>query len=117
MRFLHFLTIAIICCAVAHELRAQSGNLQPAMIAQGGDSVAAKLHYPEKAKTEKKEAAVQFYCEVNTDGRARHKLVLAEDPSGPFKQAVQKALEKGRFSPAHAGGRAVPVMQVGQSSL
>lgn len=83
------------------------------MIAQGDDSVAAKLHYPGKAKAEKKEAAVQFYCEVGADGIARHRWVITDNNSGPFRYAVQVALEHGRFAPARVGGKAVPVMMGG----
>src|ERR1051325_10289870 len=100
----------LVFCVLSCHLRAQSGDVQPAMVVQGSDSVAAKLHYPAKAKAEKREAAVQFYCEVGADGRARHKLVLAEESAAPFKGAVEKALAQGRFSPAHAGGKTVPVM-------
>src|SRR2546430_1908119 len=110
MRFLQALAVATFYCAVAQPLRAQSGDLQPAMIAQGGDSVAAKLHYPEKAKAQKKDAAVQFYCEVGIDGRARDTIVIAEDPFGPFRNAVEKAIQAGRFTPARAGGKSAPVM-------
>ncbi len=80
------------------------------MISGGSDSVAAKLHYPEKAKAEKKEAAVQFYCEVESDGHARNTLVVATDSYGPFRRAVEKAIQQGRFSPARLNGKAVPVM-------
>ncbi len=109
-RFLQILAIAVIYCAIARDLRAQSGDLQPAMIAQGGDSVAAKLHYPEKAKAEKKEAAVQFYCEVNIDGHTRHRTIIAEDTYGPFYRVVQKAIQQGRFTPARVSGKPVQVM-------
>ena len=80
------------------------------MVAPGGDSVAAKLHYPEKAKAEKKEAAVQFYCEVNIDGHTRHRTIIAEDTYGPFYRAVQKAIQQGRFAPARVGGKPAKVM-------
>lgn len=110
MRFPQSLTVIILVCRAAHGLCAQSGDLQPAMIAQGGDSVAAKLHYPEQAKAQKKEAAVQFYCEVGTDGHARDTIVVAEDPFGPFRKAVEKAIQQGRFTPARAGGKSVPAM-------
>src|ERR1043165_3826950 len=103
-------TVSIVCLFVVQNLCGQSGELQPAMIVQGGNSVAAKLHYPEKAKAEKKEAAVQFYCEVRADGSAWDTLVVAQDSYGPFRKAVEKALQQGRFSPARAGGKAVPVM-------
>jgi len=110
MRFLFALAFAASICVRAHDLCAQSADMQPAMILQGKDSVAARLHYPAKAKAQKKEAAVQFYCEVRTDGETRHRTIIAEDNYGPFRNAVQKALQQGRFSPARVGGKAVPVM-------
>lgn len=85
-------------------------DTQPAMIGQGAGSVAGALHYPPSAKGKKAEAAVQFYCEVGMDGRARHVRVLAEDPRGEFHWAVDQAVRKGRFIPARVDGHPVPVM-------
>ena len=89
---------------------AQGHNFQPAMIGQGPQSVASKLHYPDKAKATKAEAATQFYCEVDESGHARHVMVTSEKQAGMFRDVVQKALDQGRFSPAQVGGKPVPVM-------
>ena len=99
--------VPIIFCGLSI---ASADTSQPAMIGQGPGSVAETLHYPPRAKAEKKEAAVQFYCEVGFDGRARHIRVLAEDPRGAFYQAVHKAVSQGRFIPAKMGGKSVSVL-------
>jgi len=85
-------------------------SVRPAMIASGGGSVAAYLHYPPKAKTAKKQTAIPFYCEVGANGKAA--FIQLFDPKGKteFSQALLKALEDGRFQPAMLGGKAVPVM-------
>ena len=80
------------------------------MIGQGADSFASNLHYPPEAKAAGKEGAVQFYCEVNSDGHARHARVIGEDAKGPFRAMVQQALLKGRFLPAQFGGHATKVL-------
>ncbi len=88
-------------------------DVQPAMIGQGANSVANALHYPPGAKAQKREAAVQFYCEVGMDGKARHVRVIAEEPRGAFRWAVDKAVHLGRFAPAQVNGHATPVMMGG----
>src|ERR1700704_871370 len=108
MRSVRSIFFALITC-LAVSLRAQSGDA-PAMIGSGQDSVASKLHYPSSAKASKKEAAVQFYGEVGRDGHTRHIRAIAEDPRGPFREAVVKALQQGRFTPARAGGKNVAVI-------
>ena len=92
------------------SLRVQSAGLQPAMIGQGPDSVAAKLYYPATAKATGTQAGVQFYCEVTTAGQARHTEIIVGKQLRPFGDVVERALHQGRFSPARAGGKAVPVM-------
>ena len=86
------------------------GNLRPAMLPSGGDSVAAYLHYPPKAKAAKEQAAISFYCEVGTNGKAAFIQVFGPKHTAQFNVAVFKALEIGRFQPAMSGGKAVPVM-------
>jgi len=72
-------SILVFSCAfIALSAGAQAAESQPAMIGQGADSVAARLHYPQTAKALKTEGAVQFYCEVGSDGRSRHVRVMAE---------------------------------------
>src|SRR2546423_15661892 len=92
-----------LLCAAGINLRAQDS--QPAMIGQGPDSVAARLHYPDSAKKSKIEGGVQFYCEVGPDGRARHIRALAESAWSALRFNVKNALEQGRFTPARVNGR------------
>ncbi len=80
------------------------------MIGPGADSFASKLHYPAEAKATGREGAVQFYCEVNSDGRARHARVIGEDAKGPFRAVVQEALLKGRFLAARSDGHVTKVL-------
>jgi hypothetical protein len=108
MRLTRLILFALLA-GWAVDLRAQSDS-QPAMIGSAQDSVAAKLHYPPSAKAAKKEAAVQFYGEVGRDGHTRHVRAIAEDPRGSFREAVVKALQQGRFTPARAGGKNVAVI-------
>jgi TonB family protein len=93
---------------IAARLTAQ--DRQPAMIGQGPDSVGSKLHYPDTAKKSKTEGAVQFYCEVGSDGRARHVRVIAESSWSALRFSVKNAVQQGRFVPAKIGGRPTAVM-------
>jgi len=95
-------------CATGINLRAQ--DLQPAMIGQGADSVAVRLHYPDSAKKSKTEGGVQFFCEVGADGRARHIRVIAESAWSALRFTVKNAMEQGRFIPARVNGRPTSVM-------
>lgn len=105
-------TLVLILSFISLTL-AVAGNTQPAMIGQGTGSVAKALHYPSGAKSQKQEAAVQFYCEVGRDGVARHVRILAEDPRGAFRWAVDRAVHQGRFTPAQVDGHAEPVLMGG----
>jgi len=101
-------TLVLSCCAfVAANLQAQD---QPAMIGQGSDSVASRLHYPDSAKKSKTEGAVQFYCEVGADGRTRHLRVIAESSWSALRFAVKNAVQQGRFIPARVNGKPTAVM-------
>ncbi len=88
----------------------RAADFQSAMIASGGDSVAAKLHYPPKEKDAKKECVVTFYCEVDTEGKAHNVRPYFNKGDDQFKTAVEKALKEGRFIPARVGGKPTPVM-------
>jgi hypothetical protein len=88
----------------------ESANVQPAMLASGGDSVATCLHYPPKAKAKKDEAAIPFYCEVGPDGKAAFISLFGPEDKTAFRVALLKALSIGRFQPAISGGKAVPVL-------
>jgi hypothetical protein len=87
-----------------------SVDVRPAMLASGGDSVAACLHYPPKAKAKKDEAAIPFYCEVGADGKPAFISLFGPDDKTEFRVALLKALSIGRFQPAMSGGKAVPVL-------
>lgn len=80
------------------------------MIGQDKGSVASRLHYPDSAKTSKTEGAVQFYCEVGSDGRSHHVRVIAESSWSALRFAVKNAVQQGRFVPARVNGRATSVM-------
>jgi hypothetical protein len=86
------------------------GNVRPAMIGGGPDSVATHLHYPPKAKAAKDEAAIPFYCEVGATGKAAFISLFGPDDKTQFRVALLKALETGRFEPAMSGGKCVPVI-------
>jgi TonB family protein len=110
MRFSYSVAPVFSLVFACGRVLAQAQNYEPAMIGQGPQSVASKLHYPDKAKAAKTEAATQFYCEVNDRGQARRVMVLSEKQNRPFRDAVEKALNQGQFSPAQVGGKATPVM-------
>ena len=90
---------------------AQAGtDSRPAMITNGGDSVAAHLHYPPKAKAAKVQTAIPFYCEVGADGKPAHLQLYGPKDKAEFRIALLAALRNGRFQPAMSGGKAVPVI-------
>jgi hypothetical protein len=96
---------------VTNSARGQgSADIRPAMLASGGDSVAACLHYPPKAKAKKDEAAIPFYCEVGPNGKAAFISLFGPEDKTEFRAALMKALSQGRFQPAMSGGKAVPVL-------
>jgi hypothetical protein len=80
------------------------------MIGSGGDSFAAQLHYPPKAKAQHQQAAIPFYCEIGTDGKPTHIHTLEYKGKGEFTDTVDHALRKGRFQPAMVDGKPTPVM-------
>lgn len=83
------------------------------MIGQGPDSVASRLHYPDSAKKSKTEGAVQFYCEVDSNGRVHHFRAIAESAWSALRFAVKNAVQQGRFMPARVNGRPTSVMMGG----
>ena len=100
-----------LACVVSNFACAQGCcNVRPAMIASGGDSVAACLHYPPKAKARKDEAAIPFYCEVGANGKPAFISLFGPEDKTEFRVALLKALDNGRFQPAISGGKAVPVL-------
>jgi hypothetical protein len=102
--------VIAVTCVVFKVANAETGSSRPAMIANGTDSVAAQLHYPPKAKAAKIQTAIPFYCEVDASGKPGHLQLYGAKDKNEFRNAVLKALKKGRFQPAMSGGRAVPVI-------
>lgn len=80
------------------------------LVGSGGDSLAGQLHYPDKAKTAHRQAAVPFYCEIGADGKPTHIHTLEYRGQGQFTDIVDHALRKCHFQPAMVDGKAVPVM-------
>jgi hypothetical protein len=101
-----------LCTALvfASSIAWADSGLRPAMITNGSDSVAAHLHYPKKAKAAKEQAVIPFYREVKADGKADHLMLYGPDNQTQFRLALLQALRSGRFQPAMAGGKAVPVI-------
>src|ERR1043166_3089616 len=99
------LFVALIISSTAY-----GASTRPAMVGSGADSFAKQLHYPEKAKTQHKQAAIEFYCEVPTDGKPAHINVTEAKGKSEFSTAVDHALRKGYFQPAMVDGKAVPVL-------
>ena len=85
-----------------------TGPITPALVDQEGDSITHYLHFPKDPEAAKLDGAVQFYCDVTADGvvETTHALIGNNDA---FKDAVQKALDWGRFSPATVNGKRVRV--------
>jgi hypothetical protein len=102
--------LLIVLISVVSNLANAQGNVRPAMISSSGDSVAAYLHYPAKAKAAKEQAAIPFYCEVGANGKPAFIQLFGPKHTADFQIALFKALEVGRFQPAMSGGKAVPVM-------
>lgn len=80
-----------------------TGNVTPAIIEQGPDSVSHYLHFPKDPEAAKRDSVVQFYCDINDEGvvEATYGLVGKDEA---FKAAVQNALDWGRFKPATING-------------
>jgi hypothetical protein len=86
-----------------------TGPITPAIVdQQAPDSIAAYLHFPKDPQTAKLDSAVQFYCDITETGTVEttHALVGKNEA---FKDAVQKALDWGRFTPATVNGKPVRV--------
>jgi Gram-negative bacterial TonB protein C-terminal len=108
--FLRYALLCLVLPLASPSIALADNGLRPAMITNGSDSVAAYLHYPKKAKAAKEAAVIPFYCEVKADGRAAHLMLYGADDKAQFSLALMQALRSGRFQPAVADGKAVPVM-------
>jgi hypothetical protein len=103
-------SVAALAFLIAVEQLQGAEGLRPAVIGGGADSVAAKLHYPPKERDSKSEAAVVFFCEVAANGRAKNIRTYWNKGCNLFGDAVEKALNQGRFVPAMVGGKPTPVL-------
>src|SRR6476620_1951141 len=104
-----FSVAALLFLNEVEQLQGAEG-LRPAVIGGGADSVAAKLHYPPKERDSKTEAVVGFFCEVAANGKAKNIRTYWNKGYNLFGDAVEKALNQGRFVPAMAGGKPTPVL-------
>src|SRR4051812_18666832 len=100
---------SVSACLVTPPIEAAGGGFQSAMIGNGTDSVASKLHYPPKERAANRQAAVVFNCEIRTDGKPSQIAIRCDPKLSRFGDAVDVALHAGRFEPAHVGGQAVDV--------
>jgi hypothetical protein len=85
-----------------------TGSVTPALVNQEADSITHYLHFPKDPAAAKLDGAVQFYCDVTEGGVVEtiHALIGNNDA---FKDAVQTALDWGRFTPATVDGKPVRV--------
>jgi hypothetical protein len=104
-----FSVAALLFLIEVGQLQGAEG-LRSAVIGGGPESVAAKLHYPPKERDSKTEAVVVFFCEVAANGRAKNIQTYWNKGYNLFGDAVEKALNQGRFVPAMAGGKPTPVL-------
>ena len=83
-----------------------TGTVTPALVSQTPESITQYLHYPKDPEASKMDAAVQFFCEITETGEIEsvHALV---GQNAAFKEAVQTALDWGRFTPATVNGKPV----------
>lgn len=86
-----------------------TGPITPAIVdQQNPDSIAAYLHFPKDPQTAKLDSAVQFYCDITETGTVETADALV-GKNEAFKDAVQKALDWGHFTPATVNGKPVRV--------
>lgn len=83
-----------------------TGPVTPALVGQAPDSFTRFLHYPKDPEASKMDAAVQFFCEITEKGEVESTHALVGN-NAAFKEAVQTALDWGRFTPATVNGKAV----------
>jgi len=85
-----------------------TGPVTPALVSQGADSITQYLHFPKDPESALANGAVQFYCDITPEGTvtATQALIGSTDA---FRNAVQTALDWGRFTPATIDQKPVPV--------
>lgn len=90
------------------EIQASAGFAQPATVGQGEGSFSKYIHFPEDAQAAKLDSAVQFYCDVSSEGvvESTYAVLGKQDE---FKKAVRTALDWGHFTSATVDGKPTPV--------
>lgn len=85
-----------------------TGKVTPAVITQDANSISHYLHFPKDPAAAKRDSVVQFYCDITDEGlvEATYGLVGRDEA---FKDAVQAALDWGRFAPATLDGKPIRV--------
>ncbi len=84
----------------------------PAKVPLTNESVARHIVYPKEMVVAKKQSAVQFYCDIDGEGRVTTTFGLIGNDQA-FKTAVQNGLDWGRFEPARINGKGVPMYVAG----
>jgi hypothetical protein len=85
-----------------------SGTITPALVTSDPDSITHYLHFPKDPEIAKLSDTVQFYCDVTDSGSVESTAaVVGKNPA--FEEAVQTALDWGRFAPATVNGNPVSV--------
>ncbi len=86
---------------------ALTGPVTPAVVMQDAKSITHYLHYP-TGEAGRRGSVVQFFCDVTEEGTVEAVYgLLGKDDA--FKDAVQSALDWGRFAPATVNGKPVAV--------
>jgi hypothetical protein len=83
-------------------------TVEPATVGREEGSFANYLHFPKDSAVAAGESAVQFYCDISSDGLVTTRYALIGNVPA-FKAAVQSALDWGHFNPAKVNGKPVPV--------
>lgn len=84
------------------------GPITPALVKEQPDSFTHYLHFPKNPEVAKLDGAVQFYSDITEEGIVESTSALVGN-NDAFKDAVQKALDWGRFTPATVNGNPVRV--------
>lgn len=90
------------------EIQASAGPVQPATVGQGEGSFSKYIHFPEDTEAAKLDSAVQFYCDVSSEGVVESTYAVLGKQDA-FKKAVRTALDWGHFTSATVDGKPTPV--------
>jgi hypothetical protein len=97
---------ATVAAASPTPAPAISGSVTPALVSETPESITHFLHYPKDPESSKMDDAVQFFCEIAETGEVESTHALVGNHAA-FRDAVQNALDWGRFTPATVNGKAV----------